>query len=149
MRIIKRDIAGALLLSGDGYALIGKNVKGGVDEDLWIIPGGGVNEGESKEDAVKREILEEVGIDISGAIIEPTRRVQTRTAEKTLRDTGERVLVEMTFYDFIVKFDEVAKNIPIKLEDDLGYAEWVAIDELAKRTYPSSVESLLKHLDFI
>lgn len=38
MRTIKRDIAGALLFSNDGHVLIGKNVKGGVYEDLWVVP---------------------------------------------------------------------------------------------------------------
>lgn len=149
MRTIKRDIAGALLFSNDGHVLIGKNVKGGVYEDLWVVPGGGIDEGESKEDAVKREILEEVGIDISGAAIEPIELVQTGTAEKTLRDTGERVLVDMTFYNFKVTFDKPASAIEIKLEDDFDYAEWVPVDKLADRSYSPSVESLLRSLGLI
>ncbi|MDB5163255.1 MAG: hypothetical protein JWO54_128 [Candidatus Saccharibacteria bacterium] len=149
MRTIKRDIAGGLLFSNDGHVLIGKNVKGGVYENLWVIPGGGIDEGESKEDAAKREILEEVGIDISNAQMELLPNVQHRTAEKTLRDTGERVFVDMTFYDFKVLIDLPAQQIPIILEDDFGYAEWVPIAELAKRGYSPSVEILLQSLDLI
>jgi 8-oxo-dGTP pyrophosphatase MutT (NUDIX family) len=149
MRTIKRDIAGALLFSNDEHVLIGKNVKGGVYEDLWVIPGGGIDDGESKEAATKREILEEVGIDISNAKIEPIEPVQTGTTEKTLRDTGERVLVDMTFYNFKVSINLPAQSIPIKLEDDFGYAEWVPISELQDRSYSPSVESLLKSLNLI
>jgi 8-oxo-dGTP pyrophosphatase MutT (NUDIX family) len=100
MRTIKRDIAGALLLSNDAHVLVGKNGKGGVDEGLWVIPAGGIDAGESKEDAAKREILEEVGI-----------------------DTGERVLIDMTFYNFKVTIDLPAQNIPITPQDDFAYAE--------------------------
>lgn len=149
MRTIQRDIAGALLFSNDGHVLIGKNVKGGVYEDLWVVPGGGIDEGESKEEATKREILEEVGIDISDAHIEPVELVQKGTAEKTLRDTGERVLVDMTFYNFKVGIDKPAKDIAIKLEDDFGHAEWVPVAELPKRSYSPSVEGLLQSLNLI
>lgn len=149
MRTIKRDIAGALLFSNDEHVLIGKNVKGGVYEDLWVIPGGGIDDGESKEAAAKREILEEVGIDISDAKIEPIELTQTGTTEKTLRDTGERVLVDMTFYNFKVIIDQPAQSIPIILEDDFGYAEWVPIRNLAEKSYSPSVEKLLKSLTLI
>jgi len=149
MRTIKRNIAGALLFSNDKHVLIGKNVKGGVYENLWVIPGGGIDEGETKEDAAKREILEEVGIDINNTNIEPIEPVQSGTTEKTLRDTGERVLVDMAFYNFKVTIDLPAASIPIKLEDDFGYAEWVPISELKDRSYSPSVESLLKSLKLI
>ena len=33
----------------------------------WVIPGGGVKAGESSFEAVRRELLEETGIDVSGA----------------------------------------------------------------------------------
>jgi len=149
MRTIKRDIAGAVLFSNNKHVLIGKNVKGGVYEDLWVIPGGGIDEGESKEEAAKREILEEVGIDISDAKIEPIELIQTGTTEKTLRDTGERVLVDMTFYNFKVTIDLPAKNIPIRLEDDFGHAEWVPIHKLAEKAYSPSVENLFRSLGLI
>jgi 8-oxo-dGTP pyrophosphatase MutT (NUDIX family) len=149
MRTITRDIAGALLFSNDGHVLIGKNVKGGVYEELWVIPGGGIDEGESREEAAKREILEEVGIDISDASIEPFEVVLHGTTEKTLRDTGERVLVEMTFYNFKVSIAAAAKDIPIVLEDDFGYAEWVPITELGTRKYSPSVQTLLESIKLI
>jgi len=147
MRTIKRDIAGAIIFSNDNHVLIGKNSKGGVYDNLWVIPGGGIDGGETKEDAVKREVLEEVGIDINGTSINQLPEVQTGTTEKTLRDTGERVFVDMTFYNFKVDIDLPADEI--KLEDDFGYAEWVSFDNLTGKSYSPSVENLLKSLDLL
>jgi 8-oxo-dGTP pyrophosphatase MutT (NUDIX family) len=149
MRTIKRDIAGALIFSNDNHVLLGKNNAGGVYDDLWVVPGGGIDEGETSEQAVKREILEEVGIDISNAAIHLVPEVQTGVTEKTLRDTGERVLVDMTFYNFKVNIDLPASEITIKLEDDFGHAEWVPFDGLASKSYSPSVKQLLKSLDLI
>jgi 8-oxo-dGTP pyrophosphatase MutT (NUDIX family) len=149
MRTIKRYIVGAVLFSNDNHVLIGKNKKGGVYEDLWVIPGGGIDEGETKLQAVCREILEEVGVDISLASVELIPEVQTGITEKTLRDTGERVLVDMTFYNFRVDIDASAKDIPLTVEDDFGYAEWVPSELLAENSYSPSVENLLRYLNLI
>jgi 8-oxo-dGTP diphosphatase len=34
------------------------------DVPMWVLPGGGIEEGESPEEAVKREILEETGLHV-------------------------------------------------------------------------------------
>ena len=149
MRTIERDIAGAFLLSNDGFILLGKNVKGGVFEDRWVVPGGGIDEGESPEQAMQREILEEVGIDVTGAEIVEQLDYQTGASEKTLRDTGERVIVNMTFKDFVVTIDKPAKEITVILEDDFEFAEWTPIDELADRSYSPSVEYRLKTMGLL
>jgi 8-oxo-dGTP pyrophosphatase MutT (NUDIX family) len=149
MRTIKRDIAGAVIFSNDNHVLLGKNVKGGVYEDLWVIPGGGIDAGETKEQAVVREILEEVGIDITNASKVLLSEVQTGITEKTLRDTGERVIVEMTFYNFKVDIDLPSFEINIKLEDDFGHAEWVPFDRISAKKYSPSVEGILKGLKLL
>lgn len=149
MRTIKRDIVGAIIFSNDEHVLIGKNNRDGVYDELWVIPGGGIDKGETKEDAVRREIHEEVGIDISNASTELLPKVQTGIAEKTLRNTGERVLVHMTYYDFKVDINLPAIEIEIKLEDDFGYAEWVLFDDLAEKLFSPSVENSLKSLGIL
>lgn len=67
MRTIQRDIVGAFIFSSDNKLLLGKSIKGGVYPDYWIVPGGGMEPDETKVEAVKRETLEETGIDISEA----------------------------------------------------------------------------------
>jgi len=65
MRTIKRDVVGAFIFSSDNKILLGKSRKGGVYHGTWMVPGGGIEEGETMRDAVIREIREEVGVDIS------------------------------------------------------------------------------------
>lgn len=47
-----------------GHFLVGKKVKKGVLNNSWHIPGGKVKNGETEEEALKREIQEEAGIEI-------------------------------------------------------------------------------------
>lgn len=152
MRTIKRDIVSALIYSKDNKLLMGmKDPKaGGVYSDCWHIPGGGIEEGESKEQAVAREVMEEVGIDISSYKIEFVTDEDKGTAEKTLKDTGEKVLVEMQFYIYkIVLSDMNSGDVRLSLDDDLSDARWFDISELStvKLTPPS--EKYFKKIGYI
>lgn len=56
---------GALVFNDDGYVLIDKRGSLARNEvGKWEFPGGGVEFNEKLEDAIKREIKEEFGIDI-------------------------------------------------------------------------------------
>lgn len=52
-----------LIQNQDNKYLLIKNTYSG---DYWTIPGGGINKNESLENAVIREVKEEVGVDITG-----------------------------------------------------------------------------------
>lgn len=143
MRIIERDIVGGFIFSGDDKLLIGKSCNGGVYADHWIIPGGGIEVGESQLDALAREILEETGLDIAKAKVEELGHAGSGISEKTLRDTGERVQVEMQFYNFIVRMPQPAAAIAVTAEDDFIEPRWTSVNELHDlKLSPPTVETL-------
>jgi len=49
----------AAIIKGDKILLVNER-----NEKMWETPGGGINHGETIEDGLKREILEETGLDI-------------------------------------------------------------------------------------
>ena len=134
MREIQRIIVSAIIFSKDKKILMGmKNpAKGGVYSDCWHIPGGGVDEGETFEQALKREVQEEVGIDISEYRIIPISITGSGVAEKTLK-TGEIVLCKMVFNYFEIHIDDKnAEEIKLHPTDDLEEIKWFSKDELLK-----------------
>ncbi len=61
MKEYPKVVVGTLIVDNDGNVLIVKSYKW---KDKYSIPGGHVEFGESIEDAVKREVKEEVGLNI-------------------------------------------------------------------------------------
>jgi len=125
-----RDIVGGFIFSKDGKFLLGKNRKGGVYEGSFVVPGGGVDEGETKEIALHREMLEETGIDIRKAVVKQLCQLSGEH-EKTLRDTGERVFVKMDFYNYRIDLGQNADDATLITEDDWYEPHWFVIEELS------------------
>lgn len=132
MREIQRKIASALIFSKDHKILMGKKDPslGGVYSDCWHIPGGGTDEGETLEQTLRREVLEETGIDISSYKIKPIPFIDSGVAEKTL-ETGEKVLCAMEFNRFEINInDKDAEDIVLRPTDDLVEMRWFNSEEL-------------------
>ncbi|HEU4914366.1 MAG TPA: NUDIX hydrolase [Candidatus Saccharimonadales bacterium] len=145
MRTVQRDIVGAFIFSSDNKLLLGKSIKGGVYPDCWIVPGGGVEPGETKLDALRRETLEETGITIDQAGIKQIEGELSGQSEKVLRDTGEKVVVEMKFYNFKVMLAETANSVTLIHEDDFVDAKWFSVDDIKNlKLSPPTITTLQK-----
>lgn len=87
-----------------------------------------------------REIKEETGLDISNYKIELVDDLGRGESEKTLKETGEKVLCRMRFFVYKVEIaDKLADEIGITLGDDLAKFAWTPGPELKnpKLTPPS------------
>lgn len=140
MRTIHRTIVSALIFSKDGKLLMGMKDKtmGGVYSDCWHIPGGGIEEGEHELTALKRELIEEVGIDTTNQKVTLVDDTGSGVSEKILKD-GERVSCEMNFHVYRVDLDTPSDLVQTKLSDDLIKVRWVDFANLShyKLTPPS------------
>jgi 8-oxo-dGTP pyrophosphatase MutT (NUDIX family) len=116
------------------------------------VPGGGVDEGETKQDAVIREILEEVSIDVSayeGATVRLVNDTMSGDSKKVLRTTGEHVIVHMHFNDFLITIPHPASNIPIKADDDFTDAAWIPFADLPTLKLTEPTRATLQKLGYI
>jgi len=144
---VNRDIVGALIISADGKILLGQKdpASGAVYADgSWLIPGGGVEPGETTLEALHREVLEEVGLKIGAYPITPLEAPSDHTSPKTL-ETGERVNVKMKFINFRVDIPLPAAKIPVQPSAELPTLKWVKPDELKHHKLPPpSIEYFTK-----
>jgi 8-oxo-dGTP pyrophosphatase MutT (NUDIX family) len=152
MRTIHREIVAAMIFSQEGKLLLVKKNPGGggVYIDCWHIPGGGVNEYETKIEAVAREVREEVGLDINSYKVKLIDDQGNGTSEKMLRDTNEKVMVAMHFTVYQVAINnKISQAIKIILGDELVSYHWFALDELKSVTLTPPSHTLFTKLGYV
>lgn len=126
--VIERRAARALLIADGAVLLIKGCDPARVDAGTWwLTPGGGIDDGESLEEAAAREVLEETGLVVSVDAVGPV--VATRVAE--FEFAGESY--HQTEWFYAVTVDRFAPHgagwEPIEHQALLDY-RWWTVDEL-------------------
>lgn len=140
-----RPAARALVLDPDERVLLVRFVNPDTGQEFWTTPGGGIKPGESPEDAIRRELREETGLEdpeIGPAIW--TRREVFPWAGHTL-DQRERVLLVR------VPSFEPQPQIGHKglAAEDVHELRWWTLDEVEASDalfYPTRLAHFLRQL---
>lgn len=123
-------VAAVALIDSENRVLLAKRPEGKALAGLWEFPGGKIEAGETPENALKRELKEELGIDIN---IENLKPIQFSS---------------FNYQDFHLLMPlwelRVWENEPKPLEKQ--EIVWVRADELHKYDVPPADDSLVTFL---
>jgi ADP-ribose pyrophosphatase YjhB (NUDIX family) len=126
-RVLLLDTADRLLLL---------SARGGADNMFWVTPGGGLGEGETYCDAIRRELREEVGVEVELGPLVWFRRHVFQIDDRTL-DQRER---------FFVGRARTTTLKPFKQDDYVFGHRWWSYTELAESSECFAPRTLRQHL---
>ena len=120
----------AIIMREDKFLILKKSSKEDINPNTYDIPGGRLEFGETPEDALKREVKEETGLDIN--VIKPTR--MWTFMKEDLQVIG-------------ITFLCIAKQDSVKLSFEHDYALWLMQDEIfEKEDLPSWILDEIKSI---
>ena len=98
-------------------------------KDMWAIPGGSVNLGETLQAAAEREILEETGLHIrAGEVIYAFEKIEHD-------DTGQ---VQFHYVILDLRAEALDPAQPLTPADDVSDAGWFSLADLDRLNLPVS-----------
>lgn len=127
---------GAVIKKNDSVLLVKRKHEPG--KDLWSIPGGLVELGETVQEAVKREVKEETGLEV-----EVIKLIDV--IDNIIRDEENKVRFHYVLIDFLVSI----KGGECKPTSDASEIKWFKPHELMNYRVTNTAMKLLKKIGFI
>lgn len=142
----RRDSARLLVLNGDGHLLLFRfvfNAGPMAGQEFWATPGGGLDDGETFEQAAIRELFEETGIRVDR--VDPP--VGQREIVFPILPSGEEVISEERFFLIEAGTPELSRANWTALEFEvMTEHRWWPLDELANTratVYPGNLPDMI------
>ena len=131
-----------MVIVADGEVLLlGDSDPGVPGSQWWVLPGGGIDDGESDAEAAVREVAEETGqVVVAADLVGPVAR------RRVVHGYSDRVLIQdETFYRIQVeRFDPEQSGLT---ERERGRSKgwgWFPVDELPEPTWPAQTRELVR-----
>jgi nucleoside triphosphatase len=121
----------AIIFNPEGKILLCKSHKWG---DKYVIPGGHIELGEKMEEALKREILEETGLNIYD--------IKLISLKESIYSDTFQEKKHFIFIDYICK--TTSRNV--SLNDEAEEYQWVDIEEIENYNLGGFTKELLMKL---
>jgi len=115
----------ALIIEGDRVLLV-EHAKG--ENRYWLLPGGGVDHGESLPEALRRELLEETGLEIAVGSL--------ALVNDTIAPDRARHIVHITFHARIT-----GGSLSVGVDPRLIGAAWVPLEELPGLSFYPAIQA--------
>lgn len=122
---------GAIIIKGEEVLLARRGKEPGYGQ--WSIPGGAVNLGERLEEAVIREVWEEVNLTIRvGEVVEILNRI--------FRDADGKVQYHYVLVDFLCEYLSGEE----KPSSDALEVQWVPLSEIPRHRLPGKTRRVIQ-----
>jgi 8-oxo-dGTP diphosphatase len=124
----KPAISAAIIVQEGRVLMVRRRVKEG--ELMWQFPAGGIEDGETPEDAAVRETLEEAGLEV-----------------KALRELGNRVHPKTGALMHYVACEVVSGEAIVADPEELDAVEWLRHDEIPAHVPYGLFDAVQAYLD--